>query len=140
MWHFATYYLVMAQSIRISDELYGAAQKAGALLDRSLAQQMEYWARLGAAIDAAGITSAQAMELLQAGRLNVLIAAATCKTDNEAGSSQMLRQRRRSFEKQVRDGQRKPDSLVIFTPQAVAASSRSAPEYTPDEAEGGGGW
>ena len=51
----------MAQSIRISDELYGTAQKAGALLDRSLAQQMEYWARLGAAIDAAGITSAQAM-------------------------------------------------------------------------------
>lgn len=140
MWHFATYYLVMAQSIRISDELYGTAQKAGALLDRSLAQQMEYWARLGAAIDAAGITSAQAMELLQAGRLNVLIAAATGKTDNEAGSSQRLRQRRRSFEKQVRDGQREPDGLVIFTPQAVAASSRSAPECTPDEAEVGGGW
>ena len=102
----------MAQSIRISDELYDAAQKASVLLDRSLAQQMEYWAPLGAAIDAAGITSTQAMELLQAGRLTLLIAAATRKMDNEAGSSQMLRQRRRFFEKQVRDGQRTPDSLV----------------------------
>src|SRR5450759_3170155 len=105
----------MAQSIRISDELYDTAQRASVLLARSLAQQMEHWARLGAAIEAAGITSAQAMELLQAGRLNVLIAAATGKTDNEAASSQMLRQRRRFFEKQVRDGQRTADSLVIFT-------------------------
>ena len=130
----------MAQSIRISNELYDAAQKASVLLDRSLAQQMEYWARLGAAIDAAGITSKQAMELLQAGRLNVLIAAAAGETDNEAASSPMLRRRRLAFEQQVREGKRTPDSLVIFTPEAVAASTRSAPKYTPQEMEGAGGW
>lgn len=130
----------MAQSIRVSDELYDLAQKTGVLLDRSLAQQMEYWARLGAAIDKAGITSKQAMELLQAGRLNVLVAAATGRTDNEAGSSQKLRRRRQGFEKQVRDGERTPDSLIIFTPQAVAMSKRKFVPYTADEAEGAGGW
>lgn len=130
----------MAQSIRVSDQLYEAAQQASALLDRSLAQQMEYWARLGAAIDEAGITSTQAMELLQAGRLTVLVAAATGKTDNEAGSSKMLRDRRLHFENQVRDGKRTADSLVIFTRKAVASSSRSVPRYTPEEAEGGDGW
>lgn len=58
----------MARSIRISDDLYDMAQSASQALGRSLAQQMEYWARLGAALDAAGISAPAAMALLGDGR------------------------------------------------------------------------
>ena len=36
------------KSIRIADDLYAAVQQEGALMTRSIAQQLEYWARLGA--------------------------------------------------------------------------------------------
>lgn len=39
--------LGMAQSIRISNELYSLAQAAGKALHRPIAQQMEHWTRLG---------------------------------------------------------------------------------------------
>jgi hypothetical protein len=37
----------MAKSVRISDALYGAAQTAAAFQNRSIAQQLEYWAQIG---------------------------------------------------------------------------------------------
>ena len=57
----------MAQSIRISDDFYDLASHASQALGRSLAQQFEYWARLGAALDAAGLTSEQASQILHGG-------------------------------------------------------------------------
>ncbi len=54
----------MAKSIRVSDGIYELAASAGEAVNRSLAEQVEYWARLGASLDAAGITMAQAMQLL----------------------------------------------------------------------------
>jgi hypothetical protein len=54
----------MAKSIRISDGIYELAASAGEAVNRSLADQVEYWARLGASLDAAGITMAQALQLL----------------------------------------------------------------------------
>jgi hypothetical protein len=81
----------MAQSIRVSDEIYALAQKTGAPLGRSLAQQFEYWARLGAAIDAAGITSSEAIGLLESGMpVNTLVAAMTGKGD-ASGSPRQAR-------------------------------------------------
>ena len=47
----------MAQSIRISDELYALAQAEAKLMDRSLAQQLEHWAKLGLALDRSGLAS-----------------------------------------------------------------------------------
>lgn len=41
----------MAKSIRISDELYELALSEAALASRSLAQQVEHWSRIGAALD-----------------------------------------------------------------------------------------
>lgn len=54
----------MVKSIRMSDDLYSMAQNVSLSLDRPLAQQMEYWARLGAALDNAGISTDMAMDLL----------------------------------------------------------------------------
>lgn len=42
----------MAKSIRVSDALYNAAAAAGALMHRSLAQQVEHWATVGQGMEA----------------------------------------------------------------------------------------
>ena len=54
----------MAKSVRISDELYAAAETCSGNMRRSLAQQVEYWAELGRALEQAGVTSAQAAAIL----------------------------------------------------------------------------
>jgi ParD-like antitoxin of type II bacterial toxin-antitoxin system len=54
----------MAKSIRVSDNLYQLAEGASASAHRSLAQQVEYWAALGRAIEAAGLTTAQVHQVL----------------------------------------------------------------------------
>lgn len=52
------------KSIRIADDLYAAVQQEGALMTRSIAQQLEHWARLGAALEAAGVTADQLRSIL----------------------------------------------------------------------------
>jgi hypothetical protein len=54
----------MAKSIRISDQLYALAEATSQRLHRSLAQQVEHWAELGRALDAAGVTTAQVLDIL----------------------------------------------------------------------------
>lgn len=39
----------MAKNVRISDALYALAQREARLEDRSIAQQLEHWAKLGIA-------------------------------------------------------------------------------------------
>lgn len=53
---------IMAKSIRVSDALYNAAAAAGALMHRSLAQQVEHWATVGQGMEA----SHSAFEVSQA--------------------------------------------------------------------------
>lgn len=43
----------MAKSIRISDELYEVALQEAALMQRSLAQQVEHWVKLGIGVESA---------------------------------------------------------------------------------------
>ena len=82
MWQVATYNRAMAHSIRISDDLYALAQTASQALERPLAQQMEYWARLGAALDAAGLSASSAMKLLgKPGAADAFVAGALEKKD-----------------------------------------------------------
>jgi hypothetical protein len=54
----------MAKSIRVSDRFYSLAEATSRQLHRSLAQQVEHWAELGRALEAAGVTTAQVLEIL----------------------------------------------------------------------------
>ncbi len=54
----------MAKSIRVSDRLYSLAEATSQKVHRSLAQQVEHWAELGRALEAAGITTAQVLDIL----------------------------------------------------------------------------
>jgi len=44
----------MAKGIRVSDDLYMLALAESRLMNRSLAQQLEHWAKLGKAFEEAG--------------------------------------------------------------------------------------
>jgi hypothetical protein len=52
------------KSIRISDEVYDAAQQVAGLMSRSLAQQVEHWVRLAMAMEACGVTTEQVQQIL----------------------------------------------------------------------------
>lgn len=54
-----------SNSIRINERLFQAAQSSGALLSRSAAQQVEHWARIGAAVEASGLSVAAITALLR---------------------------------------------------------------------------
>ena len=54
----------MSKSLRISDALFNSAIASGEVFSRSAAQQVEHWARLGKAIEDAGLTVKSATELL----------------------------------------------------------------------------
>jgi hypothetical protein len=47
-----------SNSVRISAALFEQAQRQGHLMCRSAAQQIEHWARLGAALEAEGASTA----------------------------------------------------------------------------------
>lgn len=103
----------MAQSIRISNDLYSMAHNASQALGRPLAQQMEYWARLGAALDAAGISASMAMELLGNGvQANEFVAAALGRGASEDGGLPMLKERQRKDAAEVAAGHRTARSLL----------------------------
>jgi hypothetical protein len=52
----------MAKNVRISDEIYLLAQVESRLELRSIAQQLEFWAKLGMAATRAGRGTASALE------------------------------------------------------------------------------
>jgi hypothetical protein len=52
------------KSIRIADEVYSLAQQEAAVMSRSIAQQLEHWAKLGAALESAGVTHDQMRRIL----------------------------------------------------------------------------
>lgn len=53
-----------SNSVRVSAELFEHARTQGELLSRSAAQQIEHWARIGAALEAAGLSVPAAAGLL----------------------------------------------------------------------------
>lgn len=57
--------IVSSNSIRISAELFEQAQRQGEVLSRSAAQQVEHWARLGAAVEQSGVSVAELVDLLR---------------------------------------------------------------------------
>jgi hypothetical protein len=58
------YMLRMAKSNRVSDRLDSPAETTSQQLHRSLAQQVEHCAEPGRALEAAGVTTAKVLEIL----------------------------------------------------------------------------
>ncbi|HSI50977.1 MAG TPA: hypothetical protein VLA61_22155 [Ideonella sp.] len=56
---------MISNSIRIGATLFKTAQAQGALMSRSAAQQVEHWARIGAALESSGLSTAQIAALLR---------------------------------------------------------------------------
>jgi arginine deiminase len=56
-----------SNSIRVSAALFEQAQRQGELMCRSTAQQVEHWARLGAALEAEGASVVAMQQLLAKG-------------------------------------------------------------------------
>lgn len=119
----------MAKSIRVSDGLYELAASAGEAVNRSLAEQVEYWARLGASLDAAGITMAQALQLLGGD------AALKERVIAHVGKSRASRRRRTykgaasitarnaQLEAEVTAGLRSPESLFLLSRKQLKSAT-----------------
>lgn len=105
----------MTQSVRISDDLFSMAQNVSLALDCPLAQQLESWAGLGAALDAAGISSEKAMDLLDNGvTAEMLVAVALGQVATEAdGGLTMLKEYHRKAAEEVTTGKRSARSLWV---------------------------
>ena len=58
----------MPSPIRVSVELFEAARKEAAIMNRSVAGQLEYWAKLGESIEAAGLSVEDVKELFYRGQ------------------------------------------------------------------------
>lgn len=130
----------MAQSIRISDDLYALAQKASQALSRPLAQQMEYWARLGAALDAAGISTATAMNLLGNGAsADAFVAAALGRGAEPEQGLQFLQERQRKDDEDVAAGRRTARSLWAIQKGDLAGYTFT-PSSTSEFDQSGKGW
>jgi hypothetical protein len=52
------------KSVRISDDLFELARSESSAMSRSIAQQLEHWAKIGAALEQAGVTQEQLRKIL----------------------------------------------------------------------------
>ncbi len=130
----------MAESVRVSDDLYALAQKASQALSRPLAQQMEYWARLGAALDAAGISTAAAMQLLGQGvSADAFVAAALGHTSAAQERLSRLKEQQRKDADDVRAGRRSARSLWAIQKGDLAGYTFT-PSRTSEYDKTGNGW
>ena len=94
----------MSNSLRISSALFDAAASAGATLDRSTAQQVEHWARLGRALEQRGLTVDNAIALLNT----------TTETEESLWAHKRRLQARDIA--RVQSGRAHPSDLSIFAP------------------------
>jgi hypothetical protein len=130
----------MAQSIRISDQFYDLADAARSVSGRSLAQQLEYWARLGAALDAAGVTTEQAMQMLGGDLdLKARVIQIVCQSVDSVDLTDVgaqIAQRHRQDEAAVSAGKRSAQSLAVIPRALVKKASFTFPSETKPK----GGW
>jgi hypothetical protein len=110
-----------SNSIRVNAELFEHAREAGEILSRSAAQQIEHWAKIGAALEAERLTVAQATELLMAhGR-------AKPGTQAEAALWTGKRARQSRDLKAVQSGEIKSDELSWFAGRTKRAKLINSP-------------
>ncbi|WP_077038033.1 hypothetical protein [Pelomonas sp. KK5] len=107
----------MAKSIRVSDGMYELASQAGEAMHRSLAEQVEFWARLGAALDAAGITMEEAAALLKGDaqvKDRILEQLNAKRHAREFKGFASIEKRKKQFEREVVEGKRSARSLFFI--------------------------
>lgn len=140
MRQFATQNDCMAQSIRVSDDLYAMAQRVSQALVRPLAQQMEYWARLGAALDAAGVSASVAMELLGNGMAaDAFVAEALGRSAGAHQGLAFLREQQRQDAEEVASGDRTARSLWAIQKGDLQGFTFT-PSRTSEFDKAGSGW
>lgn len=128
---------LMPHSVRISDDLYELVQNASLALDRPLTQQIEYWARLGAALDAAGISSSTAMRLLESGASADEVVESALADVAPDGELLMLKERHRKYEEDVAAGRRSARSLLMFQKEDLKGMTFTANPNSEFAREGG---
>ena len=132
----------MAKSIRVSDGIYALAAAAGNAMNRSLADQIEHWARLGAALDAAGITLEQSLQMLGGDstlRDRVLAHVTTARRSDQRRAhegSASIAAKHAALEREVLAGSRTPESLFMLS----RAQVKSATFVQREPAAAGTGW
>jgi hypothetical protein len=133
----------VAKSIRVSDGIYELAAKAGDLVNRSLAEQLEYWVRLGSVLDASGITMEQVSRLLDGDpRLkeeliaHVASARRRVRRRDHAGAPSIAARSAR-FDSEVSRGMRIPESLLILSRERVKSAQVI---FAAEEARGAVSW
>jgi hypothetical protein len=103
-----TTHAMTSNSIRVGTEIFNSAREAGTLMSRSAAQQIEHWARIGAALETCGLTVNQVALLLQT-RTN---------EQTEHGDANLWafkRQRQEADLENVRSGRFTQDQLSWFS-------------------------
>ena len=98
----------MSRSLRVSDALFDSASAVGEVFSRSAAQQVEHWARLGKALESAGLTTDAAVRLFGLG---------------EGESEESLWRRKRARQKldiqNVESGRVRQEDMHLFTAEAA---------------------
>ena len=94
----------MAESIRISNQLYAEAQTAAALQNRSLAQQVEHWARIGQA--------SEAVQSFEFETINIKLKAQTV-----------------SDVKAIQEGRLRPAELMLLKPHLTEKLAITFPDF-----------
>ena len=118
----------MAKSIRVSDGIYDLAASAGQALNRSLAEQIEYWARLGASLDATGITMAQALQLLGGDAalkervIAHVVRSRSARQRRTYTGAASIAARNAQLEDEVTAGLRSPESLFLLSRKQVKSA------------------
>jgi hypothetical protein len=98
----------MSRSLRVSDVLFDSANTAGAMFSRSAAQQVEHWARLGKALEAAGLTVDAAAQLF-----------GLAKPESEEALWRHKRTRQAKDVKDVASGRVNQADMYLFTPETA---------------------
>ena len=96
----------MSKSLRLSDALIDAAAATGRDLSRSTAQQVEYWARLGRALEERGLTVDTALAVL--------------RRESVVDEKEMWANKRRLQKRDlalVESGRVKQSDMYLFTPE-----------------------
>lgn len=110
----------MAQTVRITDEFYELIQATSTLTHRSLTQQLEHWARLGARVEL-GLTTAQTLALLGESSDAAEILERIKSLGAEDPSSEIA-MRHAKHEAEVAAGSRDAASLLVIPKKAVKSA------------------
>lgn len=133
------------KAVKVSDALYELAQREAGAMTRSIAQQIEHWARLGVALSAGHVTLERAVALASMGESNA--ARLTEELRSFAGprgsgstltiTSEDIARAHARLEEQVVAGTRDPRSFAVI-PASLIEGARFSTNH---EAFGGpSGW